>query len=330
MSKLDRLQPVELREIWPNEAADFTPWLAEEENLILLGETLGMELEFEGQEINAGDFRADILCRNTEDDSRVLIENQLGRTNHKHLGQILTYSAGLNIHTVIWIARKFRAEHRAALDRLNKITDEHFRYFGIEIKVWQIGNSACAPQFEIVSKPNDWNRTVSRETQRAESKDFSEARLQRKKFWAQFRDYMIQKSSQLQIRERKSTRALYFHIGRRGFMLGVWQRVKRKDIGVSIYITGQNSKAYFDLLKEQRQEIDKKLGGQLVWWEDPKGKGSRVYLKKDSMNLTDETDWHDQHEWLASKLELFDKVFRPRIKVLNAADWESPEYEDDE
>ena len=152
MPKFGRLQPVELRVAWPNEAQDFTPWLAQEENLALLGEVLGMELEFEGKEINVGSFHADILCKN-EDDAWVLIENQLSETNHDHLGKILTYSAGLNAQTVIWIAKKFREEHRAALDRQNEITDERFQYFGIEIKVWKIEDSVPAPEFDIVSKP---------------------------------------------------------------------------------------------------------------------------------------------------------------------------------
>ena len=152
MSKFGRLQSVTLREAWPTEDGHFTPWLAKEENLAHLGEVLGMELGFEGREVNIGSFRADILCKN-EDDSWVLIENQLEKTNHDHLGKILTYSAGLNAQTIIWIAEKFEEEHRAALDRQNEITDERFRYFGIEMKVWKIGNSVLAPEFNIVSKP---------------------------------------------------------------------------------------------------------------------------------------------------------------------------------
>lgn len=113
-NKLSRLEEVELREVWPDEAQDFTPWLAEEENLGLLGETLGLELELVAREIQVGDYRADILCKN-EDGSRVLIENQLEKTDHRHLGQILTYSAGLDVLTVIWVAKQFEKDHRAAL-----------------------------------------------------------------------------------------------------------------------------------------------------------------------------------------------------------------------
>lgn len=328
MLKLDRLQPVEIRDIWPNEATDFTPWLAEEENLTLLGETLGMELELEGQELNVGDFRADILCRNAVDGSRILIENQLERTDHNHLGQILTYSAGLDIHTVIWIAKEFREEHRAALDRLNEITDENFQYFGIEVKVWQIGDSARAPQFEIVSKPNDWNRAVSRDTERVVSEDLSERQLQNIKFWTALRDYMIEKDSQLRFPRPGQDSFLIFSIGRSGFNMDPYFRTQKKAIGISLYASGKNATAHFYLLKEQQAEVEKEFGEPLEWEELPGRKSSRISLRKEDTDPGDETDWSNQYEWFASKLELFDKVFRPRVKALNAADW-APEAEDD-
>ena len=327
MPELDRLQPVELRDIWPNEAADFTPWLAEEENLNLLAETLGLELELEDQERNVGDFRADILCRsieNPEHETWVLIENQLEETNHSHLGQILTYAAGLDVHTVIWIAKKIREEHRAALDHLNEITDERFRYFGVEIKVWQIGDSARAPQFEIVSSPNDWRREVSEEARRAETENFSPARLQRRKFWAQFRDYITQRGSQLQPRERKSTRYIVFDIGRQSFAMAAWIN-QRRGLGTELYMTGKNAPAHFHLLKEQQGEIEDEFGDSLIWQEER----PNVALWLDVLNLKDESDWPNQHKWLADNLEKLDKVFRPRVKVLNADDWEPLEDEDE-
>lgn len=115
--KLSKISKVELRDCWSNEATDFTPWLAEEENLALLADTLGMnELEVKGREEHVGPFRADILCVESGSDRLVLIENQLEKTNHNHLGQILTYAAGLNAVTIIWIAESFTEEHRAAID----------------------------------------------------------------------------------------------------------------------------------------------------------------------------------------------------------------------
>ena len=329
MPKLDRLQPVELRDIWQDEAVDFTPWLAKEENLALLSDTLGLELELEAQEINVGDFRADILCRNAVDGSRVLIENQLERTDHNHLGQTLTYSAGLDIHTVIWIAKEFREEHRAALDRLNEITKEDFQYFGIEVKVWQIGDSALAPQFEVVSKPNDWNRTVSQNTQHAVNSELSETQLQKEKFWIEFRDYMIQKGSQLRCPKPGPWNYLIFSIGRTNFSMEVTMSIQKTEIGIRLYIKRQNATAHFHLLKAQRDDIEDKFGESLEWAELLQYESSRVSLKKSDTDPTDEADWKSQHEWLASKLELFDKVFRPRIKALNADDWEPLEDADE-
>ena len=133
-NELGRLERVELREVWPNEAADFTPWLADEENLSILAETLNMELELEGSEVNVESGIVDLLCRRV-DNSVVLIENQLEETDPDHLGRILAYAASLDADTVIWIAREFRDEHRAVLDRQNAITDERYQYFGVEIEL---------------------------------------------------------------------------------------------------------------------------------------------------------------------------------------------------
>lgn len=132
---LERLEKIDLRSYWEREDIDFTPWLAEAENIQLLGDTVGLELEIEAQEKEVGPFRADILCKDTANDHWVLIENQLERTDHIHLGQLLTYAAGLNAVTIIWIAARFTDEHRATLDWLNEITNEDFTFFGLEIEL---------------------------------------------------------------------------------------------------------------------------------------------------------------------------------------------------
>ena len=152
---LGRLTKVDLRSYWKKEDTEFTPWLAQEENIQLLSETIGVELETVSQEENVGPFRADILCKDTATNHFVLIENQLERTDHTHLGQLMTYAAGLDAVTIIWIAQTFTEEHRAALDWLNRITDDTFNFFGIEIELYKIGDSVSAPMFNLVSKPND-------------------------------------------------------------------------------------------------------------------------------------------------------------------------------
>lgn len=150
---LGRLERVDLREVWQREANSFTPWLAE--NLHLIGEAIEMDLALEAVEKTVGTFRADIVARNVRTDGWVLIENQLDRTDHSHLGQILTYATGLKATTVVWIACQFADEHTAALDWLNSVTDENIRFYGLQIELWRI-DSSMAPKFNIVSRPNTW------------------------------------------------------------------------------------------------------------------------------------------------------------------------------
>ena len=194
---LGRLEKVELREIWTSEAVDFTPWLARPENLEVLASALGLELEVEAQEKEVGPFRADILCKDLDGDSWVLIENQLERTDHTHLGQLLTYAAGLQAVTIIWVAARFSEEHRASLDWLNEITDERFRFFGLEVELWKIGSSPAAPKFNVVSKPNDWTRSVSKAARRISDEPVSETKALQLKYWTALKEYLTECGSKL-------------------------------------------------------------------------------------------------------------------------------------
>ena len=318
---LTQLTPVELSEVFENELQHFTPWLAQEEHLTLLGETLGIDLELEEQEINIGSFRADLLCKNTADGSWVLIENQLTPTDHTHVGQLLTYAAGLNASTVIWIAQTFRSEHQAMVDWLNRITDERYRFFGIEVKVWQIGDSACAVQFEVVSSPNDWSRGVSRDIRRAANQELSETDKLHLRFWTGLREYMQDKASRLNCPAPRPWRYTVFSIGRAGFSMETHLAPTRNEISIRLCLDYDNAKAHFGLLEEQQTAIEKAFGESLEWDELPGNNRSRISLTKVDTDPLDENDWPHQYEWFTRHLERFDEVFRSRISVLNAEEW---------
>ena len=318
---LKQLTLVELSEVWETEPQHFTPWLAREENLTLLGKTLGIELELEAQEINVGDFRADILCKNTEDDSWVIIENQLDPTDHKHVGQLLTYAAGLDASIVIWIAKTFRSEHCAMLDWQNRITDERYRFFGIEMKVWQIEDSARAAQFDVVSSPNNWTRGVNRDTQRAANQELSGRRQWRLRYWTGLGEYMVDNGSSLNCPASIAGRYILFSIGRTNFTVQAWVASSNREIGIRLYMAGDFSKAHFRLLKEQQEEIHDEFGEMLEWIELPGSNTKRICLAKVDTDPLDENDWPHQYEWFTAKLEKFDRVFRPHIRILDAADW---------
>jgi hypothetical protein len=153
-----RLEEMEIRDAWKHEAYDFTPWLAG--NLAYLSEVIGMPLELVKREVPVGCFSADLLLRNTSNDTFVLVENQLETSNHNHLGQLLTYLQGLDAKTVIWIAPQFREEHLSAVRWLNDNTLVDFSFFAVTIKAVRIGNSPIAPLFEVVERPNQWDRAL--------------------------------------------------------------------------------------------------------------------------------------------------------------------------
>ncbi|MGA7686740.1 MAG: hypothetical protein WCC32_08595 [Terriglobales bacterium] len=198
MEKLGSIERVDLRTIWTTEAEHFTPWLAQPENLEKLGETLGIDLELEAREKDVGPFRADILCKNTaENDSWVVIENQIEKTDHRHLGQLLTYASGLRASTIVWISAEFCEEHRAALDWLNQMANKSARFFGLEIELWRIGDSPAAPRFNVVCKPNDWETTVRQAAETLTAEEGTPSQNLRIKYWTAFRSYLQEHNSKL-------------------------------------------------------------------------------------------------------------------------------------
>ena len=175
-----RLTDCELREAWKHEAWKFTPWLAE--NIDYLSESVEIELEPEATEVAVGQYSADIVAIEAGTESRVLIENQLDASDHTHLGQILTYLAGVEAKRIIWIARKFEEPHRSAIRWLNDNTGDDFAFFAVRLRVVRIGDSPLAPVFEVVEKPNAWERRLGRRVSEAEDE---RTRL-RQEFWSRY------------------------------------------------------------------------------------------------------------------------------------------------
>ncbi|RKU29786.1 DUF4268 domain-containing protein [Candidatus Poribacteria bacterium] len=328
-NELSRLKEVCLRKIWETEPQHFTPWLAQEENLSLLSETLGMELELEGQEIRVGDYRADLLCIN-EDNSRVLIENQLEDTDHRHLGQVITYFAGLDVNTIIWIAKKFKDEHRAAIDKLNEITEESYRYFGIEIKVWQIGDSLKAPQFDVVCSPNNWSRNVIRDSKQEIAKNLSDTQKLQEQFWTEFKNYLTIVGSELKMPQPRPQARIVFSIGKADISIYSIINIRERKLRIQLTLLGKNSNLYFHLLMKDKNEIDDEIGENLEWSERPGNKECQVYLVKYNTDITNKESWEQTHSWLHQKLELFYTVFHHRIIELDATDWNSEDYGEEE
>lgn len=180
------LVDVEARMAWGHEAHDFTPWLAD--NLDRLSDALGIPLELTGREVRNGRYSADILAANPTDQSVVLIENQLEASDHNHLGQIMTYLAGLDAQVVIWLAPTFREEHLSAIRWLNQHTDETFSFFAVKLRVVQIGDSPLAPLFEVIEKPNSWDKSLRTSARAAVSSTSPEVAERRDSLWSVYRE----------------------------------------------------------------------------------------------------------------------------------------------
>lgn len=325
-SALGRLEKIELRDIWNSEAQDFTPWLASAENLALLGEALGIELEIEAQERNVGPFRADILCKDMLDGSWVLIENQLERTDHLHLGQLLTYAAGLQTVTIVWIAGKFTDEHRAALDWLNEVTGEKFHFFGLEVELWRIGGSPAAPKFNVVSKPNEWSRSVGEAARRIEGESLTETKVQQLRFWQALHAEMAGKSS-LKPQKPYPQHWMNFSIGRSGFNLGALLNTREDRIGVELFINHENAKSYFHLLKRDEAQIASELGFAPEWLELPHRAACRIVFFKPECDPLNEGRWPEYRTWILENLSKFEGVFRKRVRALNGSNVPTSEAE---
>ncbi len=315
---LGRLKKVDLREAWVSESSGFTPWLAQEENLKLLGETIGIDLELESQEKDVGPFRADILCKDTANDNWVLIENQLERTDHTHLGQLITYAAGLQAVTIVWIAQRFTDEHRAALDWLNEHTDEKINAFGLEIELWQIGASPFAPKFNVISQPNDWSRTV----QQAASGGVTEHKQLQLKFWTAFRAYMEETGSFVKCQKPAPQHWMSHSIGRTGVTLGsilsMWHSVKKTrspEIRTDLYLSGSNAKQEYAALAKQKDAIEKAFGFPLTWHNPTNKNACRLSIRQDA-DFQNEALWPQQFEWLREHLEKMHRVLAPIVKSL--------------
>jgi len=243
---LGRFDQRSLRQIWPDEAGHFTPWLAEPENLKLLGQALDLgELQNEQTEIRVGDFRIDILATDSEGNP-VIIENQLEQTDHKHLGQLLTYLASHEGNaSVVWIAETFRDEHRAVIDWLNRNTSEDFAFFAVAIELWSISGSLPAPRFRLVAGPNDWTKNIRAATREGGDSERVERHRIRLAYWQSFGEFLRIKKSTFSIRRPVKNSQYRFRPERPGFRIVVGISVRHQTETVALAVSRDPERARY-------------------------------------------------------------------------------------
>ena len=294
---LGRLSVVRPRDVWKHEALDFTPWLLR--NADVLSDLLGMDLVLEAAEHPVGGFSLDLIGSDEATGRVVIVENQLEESDH----QILTYAAGTDPTTIVWVATSFRPEHRAALDWLNERTNEDTRFFGVEIEVVRIGDSAPAPAFKLVAQPNDWGKQVKAASQQANMTERTQLYMD---FWMRF-------TAAVRTKHPNWTRATTTKSSWLGMSAGVsgvnWIfTFNSKGLGVQLEFVASDPElnlARYRALEEQRLDIETVFGGPLSWEPMEGYKATRVATYGEQADVAETENWDEWIAWLIGTGELF-------------------------
>ncbi len=308
---IGKIEKVTITNVWPHEANDFTPWLAD--NLGLLGEELGMELELEGTEVPVGNFSLDILARDNKSEAVVAIENQIAGTDHTHLGQLLTYSAGRNAGIVVWIATEFRDEHRAALDWLNEGTRDSLNFFGVEVQAVRIGDSLPAPLFRLAAAPNTWSKDVKESE--AEVTPTQEKYI---RFWRPILEELRRTHGwNIGTQNKYSSYEAGGGLGSASFgrtMRLTWEGEARVELAIKSPDKEWNEAA-FDLLMESKSQIEDELGS-MKWERLDDAKMSRVVVSRPGHIDNSDEELDEIRTWMIEHVTRFPGTFKPHLEAV--------------
>ena len=306
MAELGKLVQVDLRKVWEHEARDFSSWLVKPENLSLLSEQLGIEIEPIDTEASIGRFRIDILGKEAMTGGTVIIENQLESTNHDHLGKVITYAAGLDAKYLIWIVKDVLPEHLKAIEWLNENLDDEISCFLIRIEVWQIGDSKPAPRFEVVGIKNDWAASLKKT---AVSEETSVTRMGQLEFWEHLCKYIRVKDSVIKLQTPKPRRYLDFSMGDSIAHIVLIIAPRKSTYTCELYMN--NDKQLLAFLKEKDTILQNELG-KFDWFEANIASGLYVDLPVD--NVFNSSNYDIYSEWCYQKVLEFKNVLIPLIK----------------
>ena len=308
--KFGDLKKLSLREIWPNETKDFTPWLAK--SIESLGEVLGMELELAQQEADVGDFSLDLLATEIGSARQTVIENQLTASDHDHLGKLLTYASGYDAAVVIWIAESFRDEHRQTLDWLNRRTDIDTEFFGVTVEVFQIDESRPTYKFNPVVFPSGWRKSKSR-TGRGE---ISEKREAYRIFFQGLIDELREKHKFTNARKGQAQGWYAFGSGFRGIVYEISFALGDR-IRAGLYIDlgeAEKNKALFDVIFSDKETVETKIGESLNWERLNEKRASRIAVYRTGSIDSDIETLESIKDWAVEMMLKFKEVLGAQLE----------------
>ena len=299
--KLGKIKYIkDIRSVWHHEARDFSKWLAQDENLEELSVAIGIDIVLEERESSVGSFNVDLYATEEGTDRRIIIENQLEDTNHDHLGKLITYASGKGAEVIVWIVRRARDEHRQAIEWLNQNTGVNIGFFLVEIELWQIDDSAIAPKFNVVERPNDWAKQMKNVGSLSDTKQLQ------LHFWQQLSEYI--KSHDALSKEFSPRKAQPQHwydlsVGSSSYHIGLTVNTLKNRLGAEIYIPDDKDK--FAMFKKHDQEIETLIGGHVEWREATKA--TRI-ITLHSYAINNEDKWEHAFEWLMDKAVILKSI----------------------
>ena len=291
--RLGNLEKINLREVWAREDTHFTQWLAKEENISVLLDEIGVSAENIKTEDNAGKFNCDITADEVESGKKIIIENQLEKTDHSHLGQLLTYASSFDASIIVWVVADARDEHKQAIEWFNRNMTENISFFLVKIEVWKIGDSIPAPKFNIVVEPNDWAKiTLNKGTA---NKELTDTKLEKLRFWEELKDYSDNNPSKLRITRKPRPQHWYsMSIGIRHISLNFIHNTRTSSIAVDIYINQQEIYDKIQSKKDYFESICNVL--EFEWLALPEKKASRILTSR-NCDLNNEEKWEEYFNW---------------------------------
>jgi hypothetical protein len=312
MIALGELKTIDLRKIWPHEALDFTRWLAREDNIVKLCDELDISIEDIKVEEASGRYNADIVAIESNTKRTVIIENQLEITDHKHLGQILTYASAHDASIIIWNVKDYTEEHKQAIDWFNRNMPEQISFFLVQTELWQIGESLPAPKFNVISQPNNWAKTIKQGGLITKG-SISDTKLIQQRFWSEFKKCVSQKMPPSPLNIGRTPRPQHWFdmtIGTSKAHLTATINTKDDKIGVELYIKSDG--VLYNNLVAQKEMIENETGFSLTWMDLPESTAFRIAVFYSADPLI-ESRWLEYFQWIQEKAEKLFKVFKARV-----------------
>jgi phenylpropionate dioxygenase-like ring-hydroxylating dioxygenase large terminal subunit len=305
-----QIHAVAVKDVWPGEATDFTPWLAK--NLDVLSDALGMELILEATEASAGDFSADIVARDQSTNRIVVIENQFGSTDHRHLGQIITYSSVLGAQAVVWIAETVRAEHKAAINFLNQNLKEGLQLYALEVGVIRIDDSKPAYTFSPVCVPVEGTVVLK-------GKETTETNQRYQAYFQMLVDEMRTQHQFTNANVGMAQSWYTFTSEKSRVFTYCASFAQRGRVRVEVYIDcrdKEKNEAIFDELLVNKEEIERLYGTSLSWERLDSRRGCRIAAYRDGSIDSSTEELEEVRKWTVQQLLQFKRVLPSYI--LNA------------